>query len=367
MFQGNSEARSLGGNAAVFVVLHAEAGKMSISDVVNSSDFHHRDTPITELDPEAVNIYGEKIGMYTPDFTMVPDFREAVRIFSAWWVDAGREPFDAAISLDPVALSYILKATGPLGLATGDTISADNAVPLLLNEVYFRYEDPEMQNLFFAGTAEAVFSAVVGGKAAPAPLFQGLARAVEEGRLLYDSTDPDEEALIASSRMSGRMPVDNAERTVIGVYANDNTGSKKSYYLDLAVDTAMTCTGDGATITGTATLSSTLTSDEAARLPYYITGPHFAAEDISTYVVLYGPAGGTLESVTVDGQPAAILAQGEHGGRPAVKVEVLNHLSGTHSIEYVFHATDPQLGPLEVWHTPMSRASVSNASEQSCR
>ncbi|WP_426184753.1 DUF4012 domain-containing protein [Microbacterium sp. TWP3-1-2b2] len=366
MFQGNSEARSLGGNAAVFVVLHTEDGKMSITDVVNSSDFHHRTTPITELDPEAVHIYGEKIGMYTPDFTMVPEFPEAVRIFSAWWADAGREPFDAAISLDPVALAYILKATGPLPLATGDTISADNAAPLLLNEVYFRYEDPDMQNAFFGGTAEAVFSAIVGGKAAPAPLIQGLTRAVDEGRLLYQSNDPDETALIESSRMSGAMPTDNADRTVIGVYANDNTGSKKSYYLDLAVNAKLTCTADGATVTGTAKLSSMLTANEAARLPYYIKGPYFEPEDISTYMVLYGPAGGSLASVTIDGAPATVLAQGLHGGRPAVKVEVRNHLADQHVIEYAFEVANNELGPLEVWRTPMSRVSVNDASGQSC-
>lgn len=356
MFQGNSEGRSLGGNAAVFIVLRAEAGRLSITDVVNSSDFHYRQTPVTELDPEAVNIYGEKIGLYTPDFTMVPDFPEAVRIFSDWWADSEREPFEAAISLDPVALTYILKATGPLALATGDTISAENAAPLLLNEVYFRYRQNEMQNLFFAGTAQAVFSALISGKAAPAPLIQGLARAVSEGRLLYQSSDPDEAALVAQSRMGGAMPADNAESTVVGVYVNDNTGSKKTYYLDLAVSASMTCAADSATVSGSASLKSMLTAEEARRLPPYITGPYFAREEISSYVVLYGPVGGTLNSVSLDGSPAPVLAQGQHEGRPAVKVEVLNRLDDQHTIDYSFDVADPKLGPLEVWNTPMSRA-----------
>ncbi len=36
MFQGNSEARSLGGNAAIFIVLRPENGGLSIVDEIAS-------------------------------------------------------------------------------------------------------------------------------------------------------------------------------------------------------------------------------------------------------------------------------------------------------------------------------------------
>ncbi|BDZ39213.1 DUF4012 domain-containing protein [Microbacterium suwonense] len=353
MFQGNSEARSLGGNAAVDIVLRAEDGRLSIIQTANSQEFHGPSAePVAPLDPEAVAIYGDKIGHYVPDFTMVPDFPTAAKIFDGWWKREFDTPYNAVMSVDPVALSYILGATGPVTLPTGDVLSADNAVSLLLNEVYFRYSDPEAQNMFFGAAADAVFTAVTSGKAAPLALVSAVVKSADEGRLLYTSSDAKEAALVAPLRMSGVMPHDNTEKTVVGAYVNDNTGSKKSYYLDLAVSA---CATDSTVKTHTE-LTSSLTADEAKRLPYYITGGYFAPSDISSYVVLYGPVGATLQSITLDGRPASVLSSGQHLGRPAVKVEVFNHLTSTHSLDAAYSMPAGTQGPLSIWHTPMVRA-----------
>ena len=45
-------------------------------------------------------------------------------------------------------------------LPTGDQLTADNAVQLLLSDVYARYPVPAHQDLFFAAAADAVFDAV---------------------------------------------------------------------------------------------------------------------------------------------------------------------------------------------------------------
>ncbi|CAI7670995.1 unnamed protein product [Penicillium discolor] len=231
MFQGNSEARSLGGNAAVFLILRADAGRLEITGFADSSDF-------AQPTPEPI----------------------------------GPTDFDGMVSVDPVALSYLLRATGPLMLPTGDALTADNAVPLLLNEVYFRYEDPTMQNAFFAGAASSVFSALTSGAFAPDVLMAALSQAVDERRLLYLSDDEDEAALVSTSPLAGTLPADTANATEIGVFVNDNTGSKKSYYLDMSTTL---CRGEG-TIEGTTTLTSTLDATTASQLPYYITGPYYA-------------------------------------------------------------------------------------------
>lgn len=352
MFQGNSEARSLGGNAAVFIVIHVDNGAISITEHVDSSDFRQPvEDPVVPLDPEAVAIYGDKIGRYTPDFTMVPDFPTAAGIMQGWWDRDVRSNVDAYISMDPVALSYLLTATGPVALPTGDTLSADNAVSLLLNEVYFRYEDPLMQNAFFGAAADAVFTALTSGTGSPVGLISALGRATAEGRILYSSEDPDEMALVASSRMSGRMPTAPDDGLLLGVYVNDNTGSKKSYYLDMSI---AACAREGE-VRSSVTLKSSLDEAEAARLPYYITGPYFVPEDISSYVVLYGPVGSTFASVTLDGQPVTPVTAGQHLGRPAVKVEVLNHYVSEHVIDIRFEGVPVGGEDLEVWHTPMTR------------
>lgn len=369
MFQGNSEARSLGGNAAVFMNLRAEQGRLSIGEAVSSSAFHHRETPIVELSPDSVNIFGDKIGRYTPDFTMVPNFPEAVGIFRGWWADGGYDGFEAAISVDPIALSYVLQATGPIVLATGDELSAENAASLLLNEVYYRFPDPEAQNAFFASAAASVFQRLMSGQVDPTVLMGAFARSVEEGRFLFTSTLPDEQTLAEASRMGGVMPADDAAATTLGVFVNDNTGSKKSYYLDLHVAASNTCTATrGSEVSLSATLTSKLSAETAPRLPYYITGPFYAPSDISSFVVLLGPVGASVAGVTLDGNPVSAISSGQLYGRPAVKVEVLNHLDDAHLLQATFTMPESAspVGRLDVWHSPMSRATQKDVTSTSC-
>lgn len=361
MFQGNSEARSLGGNAAVYMTLTANGGRLTLDRQANSSNFHHRTEPVTSLDPEAVAIYGDKIGRYTPDFTMVPDFPTAASIFRAWWDQSIASPYDATISFDPVALSYLLGATGPLTLPTGDVLDESTAVPLLLNGVYYRYEDPEEQDAFFAFTADAVFHSLTGGGASPVALMRALARAADEGRLLYSSDDAAEISLLKGTRISGQMETTDS-REVVGVYINDNTGSKKSYYLDLDVKVCL----NRDVYRGAVTLASRLSPEEAERLPEYIAGPYYDPEDISTFVVLYGPAGSSLSTVSVDGQPATVLSSGTHLGRPAVKVEIVNHLQDAHTVSFEFVGVDANVRELDVWHTPMARGATIEQGASSC-
>lgn len=351
MFQGTSEARSLGGNAAVFMTIVAEGGALTVGELVQSADFiQARPEPVIPLDPQAVAIYGDKIGRWTPDFTMVPDFPSAVEIIDGWWSEKYSSGFNATMSIDPVALSYLLQATGPVTLANGESLTAENATNFLLRDVYSRYEDPRMQNAFFASTAESVFAKITTGDFAPLAMLGALGRSADEGRLLLYSTDPAQSELIAGSRMTGRMPADSAEQATVGIYINDNTGSKKSYYLDMAISA---CQGENS-VSGVVTLSSALTADEAASLPYHVTGPYYAQTDISTYVVIYGPTGSTSSDITIDGGPATILSQGEHLGRPVFKVELLHHLEATHQLSFSFIGV-PRAERLDVWNTPMVR------------
>ena len=362
MFQGNSEARSLGGNAAQFLPITVDNGTITPGTVVSSSDFTQqgRPDPVVDLDPQAANIFGDKIGRYTPDFTMVPNMPEAVRILRGWWASDIGTNIDAVLSIDPVTLSYILDATGPVTLATGDQLTAQNAVPLMLNQVYFKYPTGKEQDAFFASAADTIFGAVTSGKASPVKLVQALFRAADEGRLLYLSNDQKQTQLVDNSRMSGIMPATDKEQSVLGVYLNDNTGSKKSYYLDMKIDACRT----DQVVKGTMTLSSNLTEEQAGQLPYYIKGPYFEPGDISSYADFYGPAGGSLSSITIDGHAANILSQGEHLGRPAVKIEVFNHFADAHTVNVEFKAPGPG-GPLSVWTTPMSRATPTTV-ERTC-
>lgn len=382
MFQNNAESRGTGGNPAAIVMVTADQGRINITQQASSADFNNgRDTPIIELDPETVAIYGDKIGRYVQDTTLSPEFSETAEIVRAFWAESFGTPVDAVVSFDPVALGYLLKATGPVSVPAeveydGYTVqildqpvelNADNAVAFLLNGIYSTINDPVMQDAFFATAAGSIFDAVTSGSADAKTLLTSLTEAVDEGRLMYVASDEAEAALVGETRLSGTLPKTNDNETLLGVYVNDITEGKLDYYMQLDIAAASTqCESDAPSFSTTATLTNTLDPGAVGDLARYVSpGRFFPKGVVSTDLVLYGPVGASVGTVTVDGNPVSVQAF-THLGRPAVKVNVENAPGVTRTVAADFTASDGDFGPLSVRHTPMVRETPVTLSAPGC-
>lgn len=366
LVQNNAESRGTGGNPASLVMITADDGAISITQQASSSDFDNgRPYPVVDLDPAAVALYGDKIGRYMQDVTTTPDFPESARIMGAFWAEEFATPIDGTLSIDPVALSYIMRATGPVEAADGTRLDADNVVSLLLSDVYARFDsgnarvDNQRQDAFFSASAAAVFDSVTSVQD-PRGLVEQIARGVQEGRVLYVPTSAGEAEVIAGSRMAGRLPTDNVDITMLGSYINDITEGKLDYYMDTSVTvTSDVCATDGEmppAFTVATTLTSTLSPDSVSELPRYVSpGNYFPKGVTSTDVVLYGPVGSVFSSASVDGS-AVEVSPVEHLGRPAVKINVENQPASARTVTATFAGVaGAEYGPLQVWHTPMVR------------
>lgn len=366
LVQNNAESRGTGGNPASLVMITADNGAISITQQASSTDFDNgRPDPIVELDSAAVALYGDKIGRYMQDVTTTPDFPDSARVMSAFWQEQFGTPIDGTVSIDPVALSYLMEATGPVVLPTGDTLDAGNVVPTLLSGVYERFNsgdavfDNARQDAFFAVAAGAVFDSIT-SVSNPRALVDQVARAAEEGRILYVPTSQAEAEIVAGSRMTGELPADNSGITMIGSYVNDITEGKLDYYMDTAVAVASdVCSVDAATaptFTVASSLNYSLQPEDVRGLPRYVSPARFFPKGVtSTDLVLYGPVGSTFASASVDGNPVE-AAPVEHLGRPAVKINVENQPASSHTVTATFTGTPGgEYGPLQVWHTPMVR------------
>jgi len=369
LFQNNAEARGTGGNPASILLINVTDGRIEITQQAASTDFENgRDNPIIPLNPETENLYGDKIGRWMQDVTLTPDFPETAEIISAFWDESFGTPVDGVISFDPVALSYLLDATGPVTLETGDELRADNAVPLLLNEAYLRYPLQQQQDAFFAAAAGSIFSALTGGGGDTRGIVNALVKATDEGRLMYVPNSESEREIIKGTRIEGKLPVDNTEKTMMGVYVNDVTGSKMDYYLDADIRaTADTCAAP--VFTSSTTLTSTIGFADARSLPKSIGGPNYTRGDMGTDLVLYGPVGASFRTVAIDGVevPASNMTVGTHLGRPAVKVFIYSEPGSQHTIDAVFDgAPDQAYGELVVQHTPMVRPTPVELTPSGC-
>ena len=379
VFQNNAESRGTGGNPAALVLLTADAGRVSITQQASSADFQNfRSEPVAPLNGETAALYGDKVGENIMDVTMTPDFKESTDLIRAFWAEEFDSTVDAVVSFDPVALSYLLPVTGPVTLETGETLAADNAVPLLLNQVYWRYQEysPVQQNVlldaFFGDAASKIFTQLTANPGDPKALVAALTRAVDEGRLMYVPTHESEAALVAESRLSGTLPTTNNRTTVLGAYVNDISRGKLDYYLNLSLSATSTqCEQPEAPLfTTTATLVNALDQTLADDLPWYVsTGDFFPVGHISSDVVLYGPVGSTFVSGAVDGAPVNTVAL-PHLGRPAVKINVLNAPGQTHTISATFAGAEVadgrSYGPLEIRHTPMVRGTAISVEAPGC-
>ena len=368
LFQGNSEVRAMGGNPAAMALLTVSDGHIEIVKQASSTDFQNRrSTPVAALPADVENIYSPIIGEWVPNITSTPDFPLTVQLARAYWAEIDGTHLDGVMSFDPVALSYLLAATGPVTLRTGQTLTAQNAVPLLLNQVYSIYPNPDDQNVFFAEAAASVFSVLTSGKGNPTAMFAALEHAAKEGRLLLWSSDPNEEKIFAASRIGGVLPTSNARQTVIGTYFNDVTGSKMDYFVKAKVaGTSNQCTSKAPTFSQTVTLSNIITPAQIPSLPAYVTGVYYKPGDIGTDVVVYGPVGSTLSSWKADGVAAEVRAQGEIGGRPVLRLWVGLSPQQSVTLSYTFKGASGTYGPLEEQTTPMVWDTPATVSTPGC-
>ncbi|MCS5723257.1 DUF4012 domain-containing protein [Herbiconiux sp. CPCC 203407] len=296
LFQNPAELRSGGGITSALAQISTTAGSVSLTQQASGSDFRYAD-PVLPLPPESLALYGDRAARYVQNTTLVPQFELSGQIAATMWADRFGVQTDGAIAFDPVALSYLLEATGPITLPTsGVELTSENAVQFLLSDVYAQFEEPSVQDAVFAEAAKAVFDRVSSGDLDAGKLVSALTQAGDEGRFKIWSSHPEDQAVLADTTLAGGLPISGPNSSGVGVYLNDGTGAKMDYYLDTAVAVQGTsCRADGRpTVRVEVTLTSTAPADAGAVLPAYVTGGgNFGVTpgNVKTIVFVYGPDG----------------------------------------------------------------------------
>lgn len=362
VFQNNAEWRSLGGIVGAMVLVHTEGGRVTLADQASTGDFPTYAEPVVGLTDEQIRLFGTQPATFVQNVTQIPDFTRDGPIMQAMWQREKGLTVDGVLSIDPVALSYLLQATGPVTLGNGIQLTADNAVQTLLNQVYIDHEDPRVQDAIFASAAAAVFEAIAGGRLDPSAFVSALATAGAEHRLLLWNADAEEQAVLDGTTLQGATDAD-ADVTQFGVYANDATSSKMDFYMRLESGAAW-CGADAAL---TVTLRSTAPAD-AADLPGYLTGggTHGVPPgEVETMVYVYLPADGVLTSTT--STPAAdttVFGGGEDTGRQVLTWRT--RLAPGEEVTLDLRVRAPRTETIAVRSTPTVHALVTEGFAPTC-
>ncbi|MCR2784784.1 MULTISPECIES: DUF4012 domain-containing protein [unclassified Microbacterium] len=359
LFQNNAEWRSLGGVPGAMALVRVDDGRIELVAQESSPDYPRYREPVMPLGPEIEAVYGANPGRWIQNITQVPDFTIAAALAQEMWAEEHDGlRVDGVVSFDPVALSYLLSATGPITTATGDRLTATTVVDVLLRDSYLRFERPADQDAFFAAAGAAVFTAVTEGDLDPSRLLTALGRAAEERRLLVWSADAAEQAVLDETVLAGRLPRSDAETARFGVYLNDGTGSKMDYYQSAASSVhwrscELAQTGGA---TGVAEISVTIKNNapaDAASLPRYITsGGKYGLDPgtVRTVAYLYLPPGFDLVDASVTGDVG--FGGGVHDGHRVVSVSVDVVPGATATVTLAAHTRETSAPTLAVVSTP---------------
>ncbi|MGN8132664.1 DUF4012 domain-containing protein [Paenarthrobacter sp. 22069] len=349
MIQNNAETRASGGIPGALAVVTFDHGKLSLGAQKSAGDLGIM-SPIIPVDQQQQQIYSSRLGKYMQDVNLTPDFPTAAATAQAMWEKKTSQHLDGVISIDPVVLSYILQATGPIAVTDPELatvraaglpsqLTGSNVVPTLLSDVYAKIPNPKLQDAYFAGVAKEVFAALSSGKGEAKGLITGLTRGTEEGRVLLWSTNASEQAKILKYPLSGSVSGPSISPAQFGVYFNDGTGAKMDYYVKRTVQLIKECPADGyEQTTVRVTSTNTAPGDAGTTLPAYVTGAGvfgIAPGTVQTNVVAYGPAQANVESATIDGQKTP-FAPYIHANRPVGVIAVQLAPGESKTVDFTF-------------------------------
>lgn len=324
-FQTNAEARGTGGLVGGFGMLTADHGTLKMDTLASNTELETGKPPGIDLGPEYAQQYaGYSSTTLWSNANSSPHFPYAAQIWSSLWEQQTGRRIDGVIALDPLALSHILRATGPVTLRKGEVITADNVVHITESDLYLRFKDDNAARKRYLQTiSTAVAEKVMAGDGSTSALLVALRTATNEARLSVWSAVPEEQALLSDTQLGHE--VSRTTGPYASVVANNGAGSKLDYYLGRSLSyTAGSCSAAQRQSVVTVELQNRAPMDP---LPESVTGPpgRNSADSPNAnrlLVSLYATQGAQLTKISVDGEPIT-ARPGMERGHPVFTVTLI--------------------------------------------
>ena len=344
-FQNEAESRGTGGIPGAFAIVRADHGRLSFerfeSDRALGSVPRGLPTGL-HFGPGFAQIFGEArpTSLYV-NSNVSPNFPYAGRVWLAMWRKHTGQQLDGAMAVDPTALSYLLKVTGPVTLSNGSKVTARNVVALTESRVYERY--PKMgqttaRKAYLLRLARSVSKDILASRARTTALLKAASRAASERRLLVYSASPSVERELRNTALSGAVPRTTAP--YVGLSIVNDGGNKLDYYLDRSLTWRRTGCGSMRKVT----VAIRLTNNAPTGLPPYVTTRSDVHSnptkpgDNRLEVSYYATSGALMTSVTVDGKPT-VASSGHDLGHPVFTVDLELPRASTRTI--ILHLLEP--------------------------
>ena len=326
-FQNSAEARGTGGILGAYALIELHKGQLKVLKTGSNASLYGislTEIPV-DVPKEFLKLYGKNPAILQ-NSNLSPHFPYGAEIWLGLWKTKFGEDLDGVIAVDPTALSYILKATGPITLTSGEKLTADNVVEQTLKTAYKKYEaDNDARKQYLVDIMNATAAKLTAGQYSKVQMAKALRDGIVANRILIYSTNAKAEESLSHVRLGGfmRKEPNNEFRTVI----QNIDASKLDYYLDRDVtieskscdkvkQTQVRIRVKNNLATGVGLSAYVLTRADKGKPSSLITGAH------RFKVFIYGPTGSKLVSVSRENRTANLGGSSVERKRPIYVADV---------------------------------------------
>ncbi len=326
-FQNSAEARGTGGILGAYALIELDKGNLKILQTGSNASLagmSSREIPVV-MPAEFLKLYGKNPAILQ-NSNLSPHFPYGAQVWLGLWKARYGQQLDGVIAVDPIALSYLLRATGEIRLKSGEKITSENVVEETLKNAYERYEkDNDARKQYLVDIMNATAAKLTKGEYSKVKMAKALRDGIKANRILIYSTNKDAQDRLAAVKLGGELKLEanNEYRTVI----QNIDASKLDYYLDRSVAIeSKSCEKDRQTqvrIRVTNTLKTgvglspyVLTRADKGKPSSLVTGAH------RFKVFIYGPTNARLISVSRENRTADLGGASIERKRPIYVADV---------------------------------------------
>ena len=229
-----AEARGGGGIPGAYAIATADHGHITFDHFGTDDDLRGVRADVDLGADFAAQYRQDDPTGYFQNSNVSPDFRDAAQIWAAMWQKKTGQHIDGALAIDPTALSYLLKVTGPTVSADGTRITANNVVALTQSTQYAKYpaytpRDKAQRKAYLTSLAKSVSKHLTkGGNVAR--LARAFSDAAQQRRFLVWSRDASLEKQLEQAGWAGVLAAPKGT-PYSGFVVTNGSGTKLDYYL----------------------------------------------------------------------------------------------------------------------------------------
>jgi len=324
-FQNTAEARGTGGILGAYAVVELNQGKITVIKTGSNEALKWIDEIPIKMPNEFTSLYRSDPAIWQ-NSNLSPHFPYGAQIWLALWKRQFGQSLDGVIAVDPSALSYMLKATGPITLPSGKILTSENLVAQTLSTAYKEYEkDNAARKQYLVSIINATFKQLLEGEFNKLQMARAMQRGIIENRILVYSTESGVEEELAKTRLAGFMHTTPSNQYRVVVQNID--ASKLDYYLDRDISIRSLSCGDSAEVEVLVTVKNSLTS--GVGLPAYVLTRSDKSKPAEItpgqhrfLLFVYGPPQSKLISATRSSTTGSAGGMGEERTRPILVVDL---------------------------------------------